>query len=59
MVDAMKSSDKTVRIALVGKYTQLHDSYLSVVEALKHGGIASVPALAEVEAYAAPAGNEK
>ena len=41
MVDAMKSSDKTVRIALVGKYTQLHDSYLSVVEALKHGGIAS------------------
>ena len=41
MVAAMKSSDKTVRIALVGKYTQLHDSYLSVVEALKHGGIAS------------------
>ena len=41
MVEAMKSSDKTVRIALVGKYTQLHDSYLSVVEALKHGGIAS------------------
>ena len=41
MVDAMKSSDRTVRIALVGKYTQLHDSYLSVVEALKHGGIAS------------------
>ena len=41
MVDAMKSSDKTVRIALVGKYTQLHDSYLSVVEALKHGGSAS------------------
>ena len=26
---------------MVGKYTQLHDAYLSVVEALKHGGIAS------------------
>ena len=28
-----------VNIAIVGKYTQLHDAYLSVVEALKHGGI--------------------
>ncbi|HMM49910.1 MAG TPA: CTP synthase, partial [Miltoncostaeaceae bacterium] len=28
-----------VRIALVGKYVQLHDAYLSVVEALKHAGI--------------------
>ena len=28
-----------VNIAMVGKYTQLHDAYLSVVEALKHGGI--------------------
>ncbi len=28
----------TVSIALVGKYVQLHDAYLSVVEALKHGG---------------------
>ncbi|MBR4529627.1 MAG: CTP synthase [Lachnospiraceae bacterium] len=28
-----------VRIAIVGKYTALHDAYLSVVEALKHGGI--------------------
>ncbi len=26
---------------MVGKYIQLHDAYLSVVEALKHGGIAS------------------
>ena len=26
-------------IALVGKYVELHDSYLSVAEALKHGGI--------------------
>ena len=29
-----------VTIALVGKYVALHDAYLSVVEALKHGGIA-------------------
>jgi CTP synthase len=28
-----------VRIALVGKYVQLHDAYLSVAEALKHAGI--------------------
>ena len=26
-------------VALVGKYTQLHDAYISVVEALKHGGV--------------------
>ena len=30
-----------VTIALVGKYIQLHDAYLSVMEALKHGGIAN------------------
>ncbi|OBA27525.1 CTP synthase [Hanseniaspora valbyensis NRRL Y-1626] len=30
------SSDKTVQIALVGKYTNLHDSYLSVIKALEH-----------------------
>ena len=28
-------------MALVGKYIQLHDAYISVVEALKHGGIYS------------------
>ena len=31
--------NKEVEIALVGKYIQLHDAYISVVEALKHGGI--------------------
>ena len=30
-----------VRIAIVGKYVALHDAYLSVAEALKHGGIAA------------------
>ena len=29
-----------VKIGIVGKYIELHDAYLSVVEALKHGGIA-------------------
>ncbi len=33
--------DGEVEIALVGKYVALHDSYLSVVEALTHGGIAN------------------
>ncbi len=41
MVDALRHPTKDVTIALVGKYTQLHDAYISVVEALKHGGIAS------------------
>ena len=40
MVDALRTPDKEVDIALVGKYIQLHDAYISVVEALKHGGIA-------------------
>lgn len=37
MVDTIKHLDKEVTIALVGKYTALHDAYISVVEALKHG----------------------
>ncbi len=40
MVDSLKNPTDLVEIAMVGKYTQLHDAYLSVVEALKHGGIA-------------------
>jgi CTP synthase len=32
-------ADHTVKIALVGKYVQLEDAYLSVVEALKHSGV--------------------
>lgn len=41
MVDALHHPTAEVNIALVGKYIQLHDAYISVVEALKHGGIAS------------------
>ena len=40
MVDALRHPNKEVKIALVGKYIALHDAYISVVEALKHGGIA-------------------
>lgn len=41
MVQALKNPTTEVNIALVGKYIQLHDAYISVVEALKHGGIAA------------------
>ena len=39
MIDNWKHPEKEVTIALVGKYIQLHDAYISVVEALKHGGV--------------------
>lgn len=39
MVDDLRHPTKQVTVALVGKYVQLHDAYISVVEALKHGGI--------------------
>lgn len=41
MVDAWKNPKYTVKVALVGKYVSLHDAYISVVEALKHGGVAN------------------
>ncbi|MBE5889359.1 MAG: CTP synthase [Lachnospiraceae bacterium] len=39
MVSDLRHPTKEVTIALVGKYIALHDAYISVVEALKHGGI--------------------
>ncbi len=39
MVDDLKHPTDEVQVALVGKYVSLHDAYISVVEALKHGGI--------------------
>ena len=39
MVESLRTPTDSVTVALVGKYTQLHDAYISVVEALKHGGI--------------------
>jgi CTP synthase len=41
MVQRVRSPRERVRVAVVGKYTQLVDSYKSVHEALVHGGIAN------------------
>ena len=42
MIDNIKSiKDIEVKVAIVGKYIQLEDSYLSVIESLKHGGFAN------------------
>ncbi len=42
MINVIKNlEDKNVNIAIVGKYVQLDDSYLSVIESLKHGGFAN------------------
>ena len=41
MVRREKSAHRHVRIALVGKYTKLHDAYLSVVESLHHAATAN------------------
>jgi CTP synthase len=38
MLNRIENAKKTVKIALVGKYVRLHDAYLSVAEALSHGG---------------------
>ena len=40
MVDRMKAPKESVTIALVGKYVQLKDAYLSVREALRHAALA-------------------
>jgi CTP synthase len=41
MVDRVRHISRKVRIALVGKYVELRDAYLSVAEALRHGGISN------------------
>lgn len=41
MVEKLKNPKRHVRIAIVGKYTTGNDAYISVQEALKHGGIAN------------------
>ena len=40
LVDRVRNLSKTTKIALVGKYVELQDAYISVVEALKHAGYA-------------------
>jgi len=46
MVAVLRDPRHKVRIAVVGKYTQLQDAYKSIYEAIRHGGIANE---AEVE----------
>jgi CTP synthase len=41
IVHRLYNAKRQVRIALVGKYVELHDAYLSVVESLTHAGIAN------------------
>jgi CTP synthase len=41
IVDTVRAPEGEVRIAVVGKYTNLLDSYKSLAEALAHGGIAN------------------
>jgi CTP synthase len=38
LVERVEAATEPVRIALVGKYNQLADAYLSVIEALNHAG---------------------
>jgi len=40
LVERVQTLSKTTKIALVGKYVELPDAYISVVEALKHAGYA-------------------
>ncbi len=51
-VNKLKSIDKQVPIAMVGKYTKLKDSYISITEALKSAGVFTsvMPKLIWVEA---------
>jgi CTP synthase len=42
LVDKIRNvEDKTVKVAIVGKYVKLEDSYLSVVESLRHAGFSN------------------
>ncbi|GIT90046.1 CTP synthase [Jannaschia pagri] len=41
VVDRIHNTDGEVRVAIVGKYTQLEDAYKSIAEALTHGGLAN------------------
>ena len=40
LVEKVRRPKPTVRVALVGKYVELHDAYMSVREALNHAGLA-------------------
>ena len=40
-MDRLENAEGEVRVAIVGKYTQLEDAYKSIAEALTHGGLAN------------------
>jgi len=46
LVNMVRRPERKVRIGLVGKYVELHDAYISIVEALRH---AAIRPLVEVE----------
>lgn len=39
VIEKQKNLKKCIKIGLVGKYVELHDAYISIVESLKHAGI--------------------
>lgn len=39
VVEKQRALEKNVTVGLVGKYVELHDAYISIVESLKHAGI--------------------
>jgi CTP synthase len=41
VMDRLTNAEDSVRVGIVGKYTQLEDAYKSIVEALTHGGMAN------------------
>jgi CTP synthase len=41
VLDRLHNAEGEVRVAVVGKYTQLEDAYKSIAEALTHGGMAN------------------
>ncbi len=41
VMDRLNNAEGQVRVAIVGKYTQLEDAYKSIAEALTHGGMAN------------------
>jgi CTP synthase len=41
VMDRLDNAEGEVRVAIVGKYTQLEDAYKSIAEALTHGGMAN------------------
>lgn len=38
LIDSIKKAKTELKIALVGKYVELHDAYLSIAEGLRHAG---------------------